>query len=306
MKAKITLIAFWLVMFAALLGSFSVTGDSLDTKKGPLPVKDTINLSCLRCHAETEFHAEGKTISVPDSVFIHPEKFKHSVHGGFKCIDCHVEEYNTYPHDATLKEEYMNACMDCHGGDENFAQFHFEGIEQEYIKSVHHTALGDSFSCWKCHNPHEYNNMFRHNMNIREVVSNNNEMCLNCHKNIAQNHDWLPNQELHFASVRCIDCHTRVRDTLVLEHWIVPGNEAVKNCVECHSKNSLLLTTLYRHKIKEKRSQFGFLNSSLLKDTFIMGANRNYWLNRLSIGIFVLVILCIVVHATLLKLYRKK
>ena len=164
-----------------------------------------------------------------------------------------------------------------------------------------------------CHNPHEYKIAARTEENIREVIAYDNAICLNCHAdldefqfiaerenpNILETHDWLPNQKLHFASVRCIECHTEQNDTLLVAHNIQPKELAVRKCVECHSNNSLLMASLYRHQAKETRDKLGFFNAALLGEYYVIGANRNYYLNLASVIIFGLVFLGIGVHAVL-------
>jgi hypothetical protein len=86
---------------------------------------------------------------------------------------------------------------------------------------------------------------------------------------------------------------------MLVSHNIQPKEKAVKRCVECHSKNSLLLTSLYKLQFTDERSIAGFSNASMLEEAYIIGANRNYYLNRLSIILFGLTIIFILIHATL-------
>jgi len=85
----------------------------------------------------------------------------------------------------------------------------------------------------------------------------------------------------------------------MVAHHIQPKEDAVKKCVECHSQNSRLVETLYKFRAQEARSQFGFLNATTLSDSYIIGANRNYYLNVLSGLIFCGVVLLITIHAIL-------
>lgn len=148
---------------------------------------------------------------------------------------------------------------------------------------------------------------------MEEFILYDNEICLSCHANeskyqlltsldnpnILDKHDWLPNEGLHFRKVRCVECHTQLSDTLLVAHNIQPKENAVKNCVECHSKNSRLLTSLYRMQFTDQRSLSGFSNSFMLEESYIIGANRNYYLNRLSIILFGMVIIFLSIHAFL-------
>jgi hypothetical protein len=164
-----------------------------------------------------------------------------------------------------------------------------------------------------CHNPHTYKINARTNENIRETIIYDNNICLSCHAdidkynliskqvnpNVIEKHDWLPNQVAHFGHVRCIECHTQISDDVMVAHLILPKEHAVKKCVECHSQNSRLVETLYKFRAKESRSEYGFLNAITLSNSYIIGANRNYYLNVASVIIFGGVLLLIIIHALL-------
>jgi hypothetical protein len=203
-------------------------------------------------------------------------------------------------------------CIDCHGGDEKFAKYHFEEIEAEYHKSTHFKMEDEGFSCWKCHNPHTYKITVRNNSNLKETIAYDNAICLNCHSNfshfqlltdrkeisIIEKHDWLPNQTSHFANVRCIECHTQINNNIPISHLIKSKDQAVKLCNECHSKNSILMASLYKFESKEQRRD-GFFNGIILNASYVIGANRNQYLNTLSLIIFVGVIVIIGIHIIL-------
>jgi len=233
-----------------------------------------------------------------------------SNHKSFKCIDCHSEEYGKYPHNASLKSEQGWACMDCHSGDEAYAKYHFEEIASQYEKSIHFKADKDAFTCWQCHDPHTYKTNARVSHNVTDMVLYDNNICLGCHANInrmevlttkdktniVKKHEWLPNQELHFKNVRCVECHARLNDTLLISHQVMPKTKAVRLCAECHSQNSLLMASLYKFQVRQNRQEYGFLNSVILNQSFVIGANRNYFLNVISIALTVLTLLGIAIH----------
>jgi len=175
--------------------------------------------------------------------------------------------------------------------------------------SIHFKLEEEGFTCWKCHGPHDYKISIRNTSNLKETILYDNNICLRCHShydqfqllsekeeiNILQKHEWLPNQETHFKSVRCIECHTMVNDTILVAHLIKPKEEAVKGCNECHSRNSLLMSSLYKFQSKEQR-QDGFLNGIILNQSYVIGANRNEYLNIISILITGIVLIIIIVH----------
>jgi hypothetical protein len=286
-----------------------------------ITVKKTIffrkeNETCLRCHGSFHYefpNADSSKIirkELCSNYVIDTSLFYISNHKSFKCIDCHSEEYSKYPHKATLKTEQSWVCMDCHGGDEITAKYHFEEITSQFEKSIHFKSNKDAFTCWQCHDPHIYKTNARVNKNIGNTILYDNNICLSCHadinrweilsskskSNIVQKHDWLPNQELHFKNVRCVECHARVNDTLLVSHQVMPKEKAVHLCAECHSQNSLLIASLYKYQVRKNRQEYGFLNSVILNQSFVIGANRNYYLNVISIVLAFLTFILIVIH----------
>lgn len=270
------------------------------------------NEACLKCHGELKFtlydSLSGRTLTehmCPDRV-INRDLFYKAQHKSFSCTDCHSYDYNNFPHKVSTRAEEQLVCMDCHGYDETFASYHFEEIEAEFNESIHHI---EDFTCWKCHNPHTYKAFMRNATDIEEAVLYDNNMCLRCHAdfsrfmlltdrneiNILEQHDWLPNQAAHFRNVRCIECHTEINDSILIAHKILPKEQAVRNCTECHSQDSRLLHTLYKFQ-SQKARQVGLVNGVILNNSFVVGANQNVFLNWLSFIILCATVLAISVH----------
>ena len=287
-------------------------------------VKDTIsyvspfhekNERCFKCHGQEMYEYTNENLGIQvkanmcENRIMKRGDFYSSNHKSFSCTDCHSEDYLNFPHPGQLRMEQMYNCIDCHGGDEKFAKFHFEEIEAEYQQSTHYKLEPEGFTCWKCHNPHTYRISIRNSLNLKETIVYDNTICLNCHSdysrfqllserkeiNILRTHDWLPNQASHFSNVRCIECHTKINDSILVSHLILPKEEAVKRCNECHSKNSMLMTSLYKFQAKEQRRD-GFVNGIILNESYVIGANRNRYLNILSLVIFGIAVLIIGVH----------
>jgi predicted CXXCH cytochrome family protein len=276
---------------------------------------DKDNQRCFNCHGQGRYEYTNETLGrqvraiMCSERIVHKEEFYASNHKNFSCTDCHSQEYVKFPHSGELRMEQKFICIDCHGGDEKFAHYHFEEIEAEYKGSIHFKMEEDGFSCWKCHNPHSYKISIRNKNNLKETILYDNAICLNCHSdfshfqlltdrkeiNIIQKHDWLPNQAAHFANVRCIECHTKINSNIPVSHLIRPKEEAVKLCNECHSQNSILMASLYKFESKEQRSN-GFFNGIILNESYVIGANRNEYLNLLSLIIFIGVIGIIGIH----------
>ena len=269
------------------------------------------NNLCLNCHKHKYYSFYNEVRGIEEKKLMNPYFVIDTIgylkgeHRGNSCTDCHSEDYKKYPHIAELKVEPKVSCTDCHD---------FEEIAEEMRKSVHFAEFGESFNCELCHDPHS-NKLVRSNMT--ELVQYNNSRCLSCHNNIDKYqvftsnenpelkaaHDWLPNQELHFTRVRCIECHTSVSDTAEVVHQIVPKEQAVHNCNECHSNNSLLRDKLYKHQNKQNRLYNA--KSFILNDAYIIGANKNHLVNLICLVIFGFTIFGIATH-TIFRIIKRK
>jgi predicted CXXCH cytochrome family protein len=273
------------------------------------------NNRCFKCHGQAKYEYTNETLGrqITELMFseriVKKSEFYNSNHKSFSCTDCHSEEYVKFPHAGELRMEQKYNCLDCHGGDEKYAQYHFEGIDSAYRQSTHFKLEEEGFTCWKCHDPHSYKISVRNKDNLKETIAYDNAICLKCHSdfnqyqlltdkeeiNIIKKHDWLPNQSSHFANVRCIECHTQINNKIPVSHLIKPKAEAVKLCNECHSQNSILMASLYKFESKAQRRD-GFFNGIILNESYVIGANRNEYLNLLSLIIFIGVIGVIVIH----------
>jgi predicted CXXCH cytochrome family protein len=314
---------FYIALLFITLSTSMVAQDQ--TPEAPASLED--NQKCLKCHGEKYFSYFNESVGRDVKERMNPyyivdsADFYKSNHRNFSCTDCHSSDYaSSFPHPNELRFEPQLSCLDCHGGDESFHKFNFETINEEFLSSVHSEKHSDQFTCWMCHNPHSYHISARNNENLAETIAYDNAICLGCHSdesrfgllsdrdifNMLDRHEWLPNHLAHFKSVRCIECHAEVNDSILVAHKILPKEKAVKKCVECHSQNSILLASLYKYQTKEKRNKQGYFNAAILTETYVIGANRNYFLNLASLGIFGLVALGIAIHAILRKIYAKK
>jgi hypothetical protein len=316
-------IRYLLFFILALSGaSYSASGSELTIEKAD--TKDSItyrspyyedNERCFKCHGQSKYEYTNENLGrqvkamMFSEVIINRNKFYEANHKSFSCTDCHSEAYTKFPHAGELRMEQSYNCMDCHGGDEKFSKFNFETIESQYRNSTHFKLEAEGFTCWDCHNPHYYKINIRNNSNLKEAVLYDNNICLRCHSNynqfqllsereeinILQKHEWLPNQESHFKNVRCIECHAEINDTILVSHLINPVEKAVKRCNECHSQNSLLMSSLYKFESKKQRKD-GFFNGIILNQSYVIGANRNEYLNILSLLIFAVLVIIIGSH----------
>jgi len=293
------------------------TIDTLDSAIYKSPFYED-NERCFKCHGQNRYEYTNESLDRSVKALMFSERiikrnyFYQSNHKSFSCTDCHSDQYTSFPHSGELRMEQKYNCIDCHGGDEKFAQYHFEEIEKEYQESTHFNLEEEGFTCWKCHNPHSYKINIRNSENIKETIIYDNNICLSCHSNfdhfqlltdreeinIVKTHEWLPNQTVHFQNVRCIECHTKINNDILVSHMIQPKENAVRRCNECHSQNSILMTTLYKFQSKEKR-RAGFFNGIILNESYVIGANRNEFLNLVSIIILLLTMGGIGIHIIL-------
>lgn len=316
MKSPPISILFSVLMFFGMLVVFQSAKAQESTKVKLSNIVD--NHRCFKCHGH-QFFSYYNTVTEANVIkrmnpfyVIDSAAFYSSNHRVLECTDCHDAGYLKFPHDGQLQMQPMVTCLDCHEGDDVTAKFHFVEIKKEFDSSVH-KKMYRNFSCAMCHDPHRYIVTARRDKNIKQVVIYDNEMCLSCHsdivnykvlsdsapKNISSAHDWLPNQIIHFQNVRCLDCHVKVENDSMVDHQILPKAEAVHNCVKCHSQNTILMASLYKFQSKQSRSQIGFLNATILNNSYVISANRNPVLSDLSLIFFGLVVLIIIIHAIL-------
>lgn len=320
---KTPTIFFLTLMLAVATNLSAQPDDTIKLKPSYFEVNDYVedNEACLKCHGEVKFIIEDPNTGRSKHERMYTERaidrdaFYSSVHRTFACNDCHSYDYSTFPHSIETRVEEQLVCMDCHGYDETFAKYHFESIEVEFQESIHNM---DEFTCWKCHDPHSYRAFMRNADDLEEAILYDNNMCLKCHADfdrftlltdreeivVVESHDWLPNQAAHFRKVRCIECHTEINDTILIAHKIVPKAEAVQNCTECHSKDSRLMHTLYKFESLEQRKG-GFVNGIMINNSYVIGANQNVLLNRLSLLVFGMTLLVIAFH-TYLRIKKQK
>ncbi len=209
-----------------------------------------------------------------------------SEHGAMVCVDCHAKSLTQYPHPKVRRA----SCLDCHVANEGGDGVAFADIAKEFRSSVH-ALKNDAFRCVHCHDPHAFQLE-----TTRTHFLDDNRVCLRCHAServfrelahksppdIAKAHVWLPNRDLHWKLVRCLDCHTS-DDARAGSHLILPKSRGVKRCAACHSAKPVQLLRLYaRMRLAEVR-QRGFIAATIVNDAYVVGATRNATMDRLAI-----------------------
>ena len=269
---------------------------------------------CLKCHSSQTYTFYNTLMEYEEKRLMNPfyiidtVELKLGVHNVFDCIDCHSYEYSEYPHKAAIKLEPLPTCLDCHGGGDT--PFQFDKIQEEFQKSIHYQEYQDNFTCSKCHNIHTYHPVSTTSSSVERIVEYSNGMCLSCHDDmkeynlvsgranpeIVEIHEWLPNQELHFESVRCIECHTEVQEGLMVPHNILAKEDAVRKCAECHSQNSRLKATLYKYQNLQQRAEDGGLGTILSNQSYVIGTHQVPFLRTIGFIITALALAAIGIH----------
>lgn len=261
----------------------------------PLSPEDwRLRVGCLRCHAMATLSAWDHETGRRHSLAVPPREYLNSDHGNLPCQECHKEpEYQEFPHELG-RPPAPRTCLECHAKDPEFHRYRLDAIATQVAKAVHREEGGAPMPCGTCHNSHTVR-VSEQKPARGQRVATANASCLSCHEtplprpgsdpqaSPQARHQWLPNVNLHWETVRCVDCHTPQLGGGI--HAIEPAKRAQRRCEECHTRDSVLLTKLYRHRIIEERQKAGFLNSVVLNDAYIIGMTRNELLDLLSLAL---------------------
>lgn len=296
---KNALLAVFAVLFLGFLGTSSpllaAGNDDLGidgSAQDPAQKLKEAKAECLSCHS-----AEGLAARKPPAsearrakmagLLVDPSRYDQSVHADVACEDCHGDAHKSGV--AAAK-----SCPECHRRQN-------KTIVPEFANSVHAKANPEAFNCYSCHDPHNVRKASSLGSE-RNIAHRDNSMCLDCHNSdekyskltnkprpdLLRTHSWQPNPAMHWAAVRCIDCHTPEKPDGAIAHDIMPKAQAARLCVECHSTSSSLLTRLYRHEVGEQRvSAAGFINAYILTQAYVVGVTRNQYLDWASLILLV-------------------
>jgi len=268
------------------------------------------NEECFACHSAEGLKnppKEGMDLKKLRALLKDKETIHGSDHQRLACTKCHNEGYEDHPHEPDAAES-TSTCSDCHSKKATH-------VEKQFEKSVHAKNLADKFTCTTCHDPHRMRLAAKLG-DPQKIVAQDNRVCLSCHDSderfaqfapekkdrplIDDIHAWLPNTRLHWKAVRCIECHTpAVAANEPVSHEILDKERAEKKCVACHTGDSALKVRLYRHLAKDEQQKYGFLNSIVLSNSYVIGATRNPLLDTLVLGLVALTLIGVLAHAAL-------
>jgi len=199
------------------------------------------NSDCLECHGEKDLtKIIDDTLEV--SLFIDAEKFSNAAHGGFECIDCHLD-IDDIPHEETLQKPDCNMCHD--------------DVAEVYATSIHGLVLTrehkDAPYCWDCHTSHY---VYPVDDSLSSIfILNQPKVCARCHSDpelikkyrIPVSHPSelyehsihynAAVQDGHLNAAKCSDCHG-AHDTQPSRHSQSKTNrfQIAQTCSQCHEK----------------------------------------------------------------------
>ena len=271
------------------------------------------NAECLGCHSEQGLKNPPRAdmnLRGLANLLVSGERFTKSVHGEESCKDCHGASYSKFPHEGNSRFQ-IKMCPECHktAGREKQAQFQ---------TTLHFKNHPYNFTCTSCHDPHTLQKP-KALGSAKRVAAQDNGMCRDCHDsdyrwgkfttrerpNLLEVHKWQPNPELHWQSVRCVDCHTPPQETGT-NHALVGKDKAERDCVTCHSSTSSLRTRLYRFFAEQQSvANKGFLNGAVLTQAYVVGATRNEWVDWGTWAITAFLIFGLAVHGGLRILFHQ-
>lgn len=319
------------LMAILLLGSLApwqaFAADAAPVDTATIDKNRKANEACYACHSAAGIAKPPRTDfdvkKLKDSV-LEPAVFNPSDHGVMDCRECHSKtHYNDYPH-AEAGKTATSPCTECHAAKSL-------RLEPQFNASVHakNKDLKEKFTCNTCHNAH-VNVVQKRLKDPAKIVAQDNHGCLECHNSdtmfakfapdgektpgqkkkrpdLDEIHKWLPGVKAHWNAVRCIECHTpAVAENKMLSHEILNKEKAEKKCLSCHSANSSLKTRLYRHMVKDEQQKYGFTNSVILSNSYVIGATRHPLLDSIILGLAALTLLGVLVHGALRILAAKR
>lgn len=183
-------------------------------------------------------------------------------------------------------------------------------------RKMRETGANQRFTCEHCHEPH----YFKATAHIKDpalILKNDNGPCLHCHMdgssvalkdpatpNLLAAHAYLPHADMHLKGTRCIDCHTSVTPTVA--HDLPKGMKADQGCNTCHSIDSIVVRRLYRYVDNARATEAGFHNAALMKDGYVMGANRHRWTDIAAYLLLSMGMVLVIAHGGWRVLARKR
>ncbi len=292
---------------------------TLGSEKNALKLKQNQEKLCISCHIKSENQTSISKSLVNYEKSVHGAQLMGGNQNAATCIDCHGThnlQKASSPNSTVNKKNISKVCGKCH-----------ISTAHEYDMSIHGKAVAqgnpDSPSCTFCHGEHDIakipeisqSEFSANHINKTTFVENQMVYCVVCHidktmmskydiSTVQEAHEWLPKMSIHWETVRCIDCHSSFSPPH-MSHDILAPEKTVQKCEECHSKNSILMTKLYKHEKEKSREKFGFINGTILSDAYVVGTTRNLILDTGFIMLLSITAIFILLHS-FLRWYFKR
>lgn len=317
---------------ALLIGLLCVALSQAVRAQGTELNRTAIELQCVSCHSghrESPQYVFNPETGIRSNVMIDMPEFRQSDHGDMTCVDCHTLGFDDYPHSYPRQRL---VCMACHPGPlektpENVelgfrriiedAEYEFMRIEEEYENSVHFDDVVN-FTCEECHDPHYFRATKRQPSPL-DILENDNAPCIRCHKadaldmhmlsdpadpDLVSEHEYVQLPKMHLDNTRCVDCHSDVGK--IVAHDMREEEDADQGCMSCHSTGSIMMTRHYRYHDEFEGSDLGFHNAALMQDTYVMGANRNRYIDYISYAIIGITLLVLGVYGVNRLIHKRR
>ena len=185
------------------------------------------NKRCLMCHQREKLSAK---MANGDSrtLYVNPDEFTNSVHGGRECVECHKDIIKV-PHRKGIDRHV--SCVQCH--EDLWEEAQANGTTEELARLGVVVQQIDSYM----HSIHARPN--------REDQSHTNATCYNCHDAhyIQPIHSEIGEKSrLQIPSI-CGKCHTEIeatyRTSVHGEEVVQNGNASAAVCIDCHTSHNI-------------------------------------------------------------------
>ena len=211
------------------------------------------NEDCLMCHTDPglTMMRNGREVNL----FVDQQKFDHSVHSIFQCVDCHVGfDPFEIPHADPIEKADCSMCHDTPGLERSI---HFKDLQEgkpgapqcydchtsHYVRPAFEQR-NNVASCMTCHNTGDVATFVRSSHAAGKAGGAVNASCVDCHGGHEVFSVSNPQSKVHSDNVQqtCGVCHGDVKEqeeTSIHGQYFLAGNPAAPSCVDCHHSHNV-------------------------------------------------------------------
>ena len=212
----------WLFVTALLMMtlSYAQPGNAAEKELNPA------NKRCLMCHQREQLSAKMAN-GDSRSLYVNPDEFTDSVHGGRECVECHKDIIKV-PHRKGIDRKV--SCINCHETLWEEAQSNGHSDDEKRLGEV--VLQIDSYM----HSVHARPN--------REDQSRTNATCYDCHDaHKIQPIDTAVGDKARLdIPAICGRCHTDIKDAYLASvhgEEVTSGNASAAVCSDCHTTHNI-------------------------------------------------------------------